>query len=74
MEEEKKEHKCSPAGINESIIYTETRFGHGDSSHVCYVKCSICNKSSRPFGNYGLFEPSSLREAQRDFNILHANG
>jgi hypothetical protein len=69
----KEDHKCFPAGINDSIIYTETKFGHGDATHVCYVKCSVCNNSSKRFGNYDLFDIKSLRLAQQDFNNLYIN-
>lgn len=61
-------HECYRAGINESKIITETTFGHGDSTHITYVMCSICGKRSEEFGNYGLFENSSLRKAQENWN------
>jgi hypothetical protein len=62
------EHKCYNAGINNSKIITETSFGHGDSSHITYVKCFICGRKSKEFSNYGFFDDKSLRLAQENFN------
>jgi len=61
-------HKCDKAGINDSKIITETTFGHGDSMHNCYVECKICGKKSKVFSDYGLFERSTLRQAEKDWN------
>lgn len=65
---EEKEHKCCEAGINESPIITRTQFGHGDSTHKCYVICEICGKKGQEFSNWGLFEDDTLRKAQASWN------
>lgn len=65
---ELKEHKCWKAGINKSPIMTRTQFGHGDSTHICYVICEICGKKGKEFSNYGLFDHESFRNAQIDWN------
>lgn len=62
------DHKCYEAGINDSKIITETTFGQGDSTHICYIRCSICGKKSKEFSNWGLFEDSTLRKAQEGWN------
>lgn len=63
-------NKCNKCGnINYSTlkIITETTFGHGDSTHVCYVKCE-CGNTSKKFSNYGLFSDNAFRSAQKDWN------
>ncbi len=68
MSNEVKEHKCSRAGINSSPIITRTEFGHGDSTHQCYVICEICGKKGEVFSNWGLFEHETFRNAQKSWN------
>jgi len=62
------EHKCSRAGINTSSIMTKTRFGHGDSSHECYVICETCGKMGEKFSYYGVFADETLRKAQKSWD------
>lgn len=66
-----KEHKCDRAGINSSPIMTRTKFGHGDSFHICYVICEICGRKSKEFTNWGLFDDKTLRQAQEEWDKIH---
>lgn len=63
-------NKCINCGNNNYstiVIHTETTFGHGDSSHRCYVKCQ-CGNTTTSFSGYGLFSDKALREAQSEWN------
>lgn len=62
------DHKCWRAGTNDSVIVTETTFGHGDSSHVTYIHCKICGRISKRFEGWGFFDDKDLRKAQEDWN------
>lgn len=59
--------KCGNESYSTIVIYTETTFGHGDSSHKSYVKCK-CGNKSKESGGYGLFSDKALREAQSNWN------
>lgn len=50
------------------IYFTETTFGHGDSTHKCYGKCAKCGNTSTPVTNWGIFEIKTFREAQDNWN------
>lgn len=52
-------------------IITETVFGHGDSTHTCYVECTQCKNSSEKFTGWGLFDDKTLRKAQASWNQLN---
>jgi hypothetical protein len=59
--------KCGNTNYSTIAIHTETTFGHGDSTHKCYVKCKCGNKSDE-FSNWGLFSDKAFREAQANWN------
>lgn len=65
---ENKEHECKEAGLNTTPIITKTVFGHGDSSHCCYVICEVCGKKSKEFYGRGIFDNNTFREAQKDWD------
>lgn len=62
---------CKDCGnVNNStiVIFTETTFGHGDSTHVCYVKCTQCGNTSKKETDWGLFSDKTFRAAQGNWN------
>ncbi len=60
--------RCGNKSWSDIVIFTETTFGQGDSTHKCYVKCGKCGAKSREFSDWGLFEDTTLRAAQLDWN------
>lgn len=60
--------KCGEVSLGKLVIFTETTFGHGDSGHITYVKCTNCDSTSASFSGYGLFDDKDLRKAQSDWN------
>lgn len=64
-------NKCKNCGnMNYStlVIFTETTFGHGDSTHECYVKCTECGNRSKSVSGWGVFQADSFRSAQKNWN------
>jgi len=59
--------KCGNSNYSTLVLFTESTFGHGDSTHKCYVKCQ-CGNKSKEFTGWGLFEDKNLRLAQKDWN------
>lgn len=67
--------KCGNRSYSAIVIFTETTFGHGDSSHKTYVKCTHKNIDGVECGNrtedvWGrdLFADADLRKAQALWN------
>lgn len=60
---------CNGGNAGHKIV-TETEFGHGDSTHKCYVECECGNRSSQSenTSNYGLFSDKAFRAAIENWN------
>jgi predicted nucleic-acid-binding Zn-ribbon protein len=59
--------KCGNGNASTIVYFTETTFGHGDSTHRCYVKCLQCGNTSKEESNWGIFEMSTFRKAQQNW-------
>jgi hypothetical protein len=59
--------QCGNSNHSTIIIHTETTFGHGDSTHICYVECECGNRSAQE-SNWGIFEMGTFRKAQSNWN------
>lgn len=59
--------QCGNRNYSTIVIHTETTFGHGDSSHRCYVQCKCGYRSKEHWGR-GLFEDETFRAAQNSWN------
>ncbi len=60
--------KCGEMAYARLVIFTETTFGHGESFHKTYVKCTNCGNKSKEFGYYNWFRDEDLRKAQDSWN------
>lgn len=66
--------KCKSCGNVDAtkIKYiTETTFGHGDSTHTCYVMC-VCGNRSKSESDWGIFEMKTFRKAQENWEKENA--
>ena len=67
--------ECGNQSLGHIVIFTETTFGHGDSGHETYVKCTNklpdgteCGNKTSSYSGYGFFEDTDLRKAQAEWN------
>lgn len=64
--------KCGEVSYSNIVFVTEMTFGHGDSTHVTFVRCRTCGNKTSEHGGWGWHDDKDIRKAQDEWNQINS--